>query len=229
MVTRTGTNRFHGGGMFNGANHALGFANYSDDMKTQLLAAVPPAAIAANPSIVPGADILKIFDTGAWVAGPIIRDKLWFSWSIHDQALDQYLVGQYNADGTQVLDDNLMWTTSAKVAWQITRNTQLSYFNNLQYKLIGHRNGGGTVLFSDSIARNLNDKYPDVHQLKFTSALSNRAVVDVSYSRFRADDKFGQEPQVNDGDISRLDSITSSYTVALPTYQIGRASCRERV
>ncbi len=167
MVTRTGTNRFHGGGMFNGAGHNMGFANYSDDMKAQLLAAVPPAALAANPNLVPGADILKIYDTGAWIAGPILRDKLWFSWSIHDQALDQYLVGNYNADGTQVLDDNLMWTTSAKVAWQITQSTQLSYFNNLQYKLIGHRNGGGT--FADSAARNLNDKYPDVHQLKFTS------------------------------------------------------------
>src|SRR6185295_16102680 len=89
--------------------------------------------------------------------------------------------------------------------------------NNLQYKLIGHRNGGGT--FAESRARNLNDKYPDVHQLKFTSTLSNRAVVDVSYSRFRADDKFGQEPEVKDGDISRFDAITNSYTVALPTYR----------
>jgi hypothetical protein len=217
MVTRTGTNRFHGGGMFNGASHSMGFANYSADMKAQLLAAVPPAVLAANPNLVPGADILKIYDTGAWVAGPILRDRLWFSVSFHDQALDQYLLGNYNPDGTQVLDDNLMWTTSAKVAWQITQSTQLSYFNNLQYKLIGHRNGGGT--FAESRARNLNDKYPDVHQLKFTSALSNRAVVDVSYSRFRADDKFGQEPEVRDGDISRFDSITSTYLVALPTYR----------
>jgi len=76
---------------------------------------------------------------------------------------------------------------------------QLSYFNNLQYKLIGHRNGGGT--FADSRARNLNDKYPDVHQVKFTSPLGSKIVVDASYSRFRADDKFGQEPEVNAGDI----------------------------
>lgn len=59
----------------------------------------------------PGADILKIFDTGAWLTGPIVRDKLWFSISAHDQRLDQYLLGNYNPDGTQVLDDNLMWTS----------------------------------------------------------------------------------------------------------------------
>jgi len=217
MITRTGTNNLHGGAMFNGANRGMGSANYSDALKTQLLAAVPAAALAANPNIVPGADILKIYDVGAWLAGPIVRNKVWFSGSYHRQALNQYLLGNYDANGNQVLDDNLMWTTSEKVAWQITRSAQLSYFNNLQYKLIGHRNGGGT--FADSSARNLNDKYPDVHQLKFTSPIGTRIVVDASYSRFRADDKFGQEPEVQSGDISRFDAVTNTYTVALPTYR----------
>ena len=217
MVTRTGTNKFHGGGMFNGASHSMGFANLSNDTKTQILAAVPATVLAVNPNIVPGADILKIFDTGGWLAGPIVQDKLWFSYSFHDQGLNQYLLASYNPDGTQVLDDNKMWTMGSKISWQMTRTTQVSYFDNLQYKLIGHRNGGGT--FAESRARNLNDKYPDVHQLKFTSSISNRAVVDVSYSRFRADDKFGQEPEVKAGDISRFDAITNAYTVALPTYR----------
>jgi hypothetical protein len=53
---------------------------------------------------------------------------------------------------------------------------------------------------------------------EITSTLSNRAVV-TSRTRFRADDKFGQEPEVKAGDISRFDAITNSYTVALPTYR----------
>jgi hypothetical protein len=217
MVTRTGTNQFHGGAMFNGANHGMSSANYSDDLRAQLLAGIPDIVRQANPNIVPGADILKIYDVGAWIAGPIVRDKMWFSFSAHDQALDQYLLGNYNPDGTQVLDDNLMWTLASKVAWQVTRSAQLSYFNNLQYKLIGHRNGGGT--FAESRARNLNDKYPDVHQVKFTSPIGSRIVVDASWSRFRADDMFGQEPEVQAGDISRFDAVTNTYVVALPTYR----------
>jgi Carboxypeptidase regulatory-like domain len=217
VITRTGTNKIHGGAMFNGANHSMGSANYSADLRAQLLAAVPPVALAANPNIVPGADILKIFDSGAWIGGPIKRDKIWFSGAWHRQILNQYLLGNYDPSGGQVLDDNLMWTTSAKVAWQVTRSAQLSYFNNLQYKLIGHRNGGGT--FAESRARNLNDKYPDVHQVKFTSPIGSRYVIDASYSRFRADDKFGQEPEVKNGDISRFDNTSMTYTVALPTYR----------
>ena len=48
----------------------------------------------------PGADILKIYDVGAWLAGPVVRDKLWFSGSWHQQALDQYLLGNYDANGS---------------------------------------------------------------------------------------------------------------------------------
>ena len=217
MITKSGSNRFHGGYSFNGASHGMGFANYSPELKTQLLAAVPAVALAANPGIVPGADIVKIFDTGAFIGGPIVRDTLWFSFSAHDQVLDQYVLGSYDSTGKQVLDDNVMWNLGSKLSWQVTKSAQLSYFNDLQYKKIGHRNGGGT--FADSAARNFNDKYPDVHQLKWTTPLGSRAVMDVSWSRFRADDLFGQEPQVHDGDISRFDSVTQTYTVALPTYR----------
>ena len=121
MVTRTGTNKFHGGAMFNGANHGMGSANYSASCARSCWRRCRPSRSRRIPNIVPGADILKIYDVGAWLAGPIVRDKLWFSCSWHDQALDQYLLGNYDADGTQVLDDNLMWTTSAKVAWQMTQ------------------------------------------------------------------------------------------------------------
>ena len=81
--------------------------------------------------------------------------------------MGEEIIGNGDVLSTQVLDDNLMWTTSAKAAWQVTKSAQLSYFNNLQYKFIGHRNGGGT--FADSHARNYNDKYPDAHQVKFTT------------------------------------------------------------
>ena len=216
MITKSGTNTLHGGYMFSGANHAMGSANYSPALKAQLLAAVPAAALAANPNIVPGADIQDIWDTGGWLGGPIVRDKLWFAASFHDQALNQYLLGNYNANGTQVLDDNLMWTISSKISWQATRNSQLSYFYTVQYKKIGHRNGGG--LFADSQARNFSWKYPQVNQVKWTAPLSSRVLVDVSGSLLRVSDNFRPEPGVNTGDISHFDSVTNTYTVALPNY-----------
>ena len=215
-ITKSGTNRFHGGYTFSGANHGMGSANYSDALKAQLLLAVPAAARTANPNIVPGADIQDIWDTGGWLGGPIVRDKLWFSTSFHDQVLNQFLLGNYNANGTQVLDDNLMWTFSSKISWQVTRNSQLSHFYTVQYKKIGHRNGGG--LFADSLARNVSEKYPQVNQVKWTAPISSRVLLDVSGSLLRVSDNFRPEPGVSAGDISHFDSVTNTYTVALPNY-----------
>jgi hypothetical protein len=216
MVTRSGTNQMHGGAMYNGTFGPLASAqNFDDDVRAQLLAAVPPRALAANPDIEPNADIEKMYDVGAWLAGPIVQDRLWFAGTYHDQRYDAYNLGSYNPDGTQVINDNIMWTATAKATWQMTRSAQLSYFHNLQYKLIGHR-GGGT--FADGRARNYNDKYPTVNQVKYTSPIGTKMVFDATYSRFRADDAFGSRPEVKPGDIATNDAITQVSEVALPTY-----------
>jgi hypothetical protein len=43
MVTKTGTNQLHGGGMFSGANRGMGFDNFSDSLRADLLATLNPA------------------------------------------------------------------------------------------------------------------------------------------------------------------------------------------
>lgn len=217
MVTRSGTNKLQGGTMYNGTFGALADArNFDTGLRAQLLEAVPARALAANPNIEPNADIQKMYDVGAWLAGPILQNKLWFAGTYHDQRLDSYKLGNYNPDGTPVLDDNIMWTTTAKATFQMRGNAQLSYFHNLQYKLIGHR-GGGT--FADGRARNYNDKYPTVNQVKFTTPVGTRMAFDVTYSRFRADDAFGSRPEVKPGDIATNDTTTQTSEVALPTYR----------
>jgi hypothetical protein len=217
VVTRSGTNELHGGAMYNGTFGALARArNFDDDLRSQLLAAVPDRVLALNPNIEPNADIQKMFDVGAHISGPVMRDRLWFSGTWHDQRFDAYRLGNYNPDGTPVINDNLMWTTTAKATWQITRIAQLSYFHNLQYKLIGHRGGG---IFADGRARNYNDKYPTVNQVTFTSPIGTKMVFDAAYNRFRGDDAFGSRPEVKPGDIATFDTTTQVSEVALPNYR----------
>jgi len=219
MVTRSGTNQFHGGAVFNGTTPALAKSqNYSPELYAQLLSTIPPKVRAANPDLQPNADIRRMIDTGAWVGGPIVRDRLWFAGTWRDQRLDQYTIGNYNADGTQVLDNNVIWTTSAKVSWQIDKNSQLSYFNNLQYKLQGHRSPGAG--FFDSNASIYNYKYPNVNQAKFTTVLHSTMALDVTYNRLRADDYFNPQPGVTGGAIATNDSVTQVSGVAQPSYNV---------
>jgi hypothetical protein len=218
MVTRSGTNTFRGGGKFNFTTPGMANGeNYSDELKAELLAGVPPKALAANPNIEPGNQIQKFTEGGAWLGGPILRDRLWFVGTWHDQRLDQHVLGGYNSDGTQAIDDNVLWNFTEKVSWQMTKNAQLSYFNNTQYKLNGHFGGNNRATFSEDKAKQYVFKYPTVNQIRFTTPIGSRMAYDATYSRFRSDNAFTPQPGVKPGDIPTFDSVTQVQAVALPT------------
>jgi hypothetical protein len=197
MISRTGTNQFHGGTMFNGTNRSLGSDNVSGNLAAQLLRSVPASVKAARPDLKPTADISYLFDYGGWLAGPIKRDKLWWSTSFHHSQILQYLVGSYNPDGTSVPDDNMLWNFSNKLSWQMGQNSQLSHFYILQFKKNGHR--GSTTMFVETGATTANTKYPQLHQVKWTSTRSSKMVFDVSGSLNRVDD---YQPWPKEGDSS---------------------------
>ena len=231
MISRTGTNQFHGGTLFNGTNHQLAFDNVSGRLASDLLRNVPASVKAARPDLKPTADIRYLFDYGAWLAGPIQRDKLWWSTSFHHSQILQYLVGSYNPDGTSVPDDNMLWNYSNKLSWQVNESNQLSHFYILQYKKNGHRVSNAS--FSETGATTANTKYPQLHQVKWTSTRSARMVYDVSGSVNRVDD---YQPWPKEGDttsctskankegctnglIAGLDQITNTALRILPTYR----------
>ena len=89
MVTQTGTNQLRGSFMFNGSNDNLQFNNISEEFRQELLLGVPPLALAANPDIQPGSEIIRMYDLGLTVTGPIFMNKLWFVGTLKRTFLDQ--------------------------------------------------------------------------------------------------------------------------------------------
>jgi hypothetical protein len=227
MVTRSGTNRFHGGAKFNGTTPALANAvNYDEALKERLLSNVPARVRALNPDIKAGSDIQKMTDAGAWLGGPIVRDKLWFATSWHDQRLNQYYVGGYNPDGSQAIDDNVLWNVTGKISWQVTKRATLSYFTNIQYKRNGHyAQGSSRASFGEDNARQYVYKYPTVNQVRLAVPFEKDVVFDATYNRFRMDNAFLPEPGVSLGDIARYDTVTSSQSVAYPPGTCANGTC----
>lgn len=231
MITRTGTNQLHGGTSFAATNNHLAFDNVGSALSAQLLRSVPASVRAARPDLKPTADIRYLFDYGGWLAGPIKENKLWFSTSFHHSQILQYLVGSYNPDGTSVPDDNMLWNFSAKVSWQMSQKSQLSYFYILQFKKNGHR--ASTTSFVETGATVANTKYPQLNQVKWTSARSSKMVFDVSGSLNRVDD---YQPWPKEGDsanckakdskfgcfnglIAGMDQVTNTLLRILPAYR----------
>ena len=88
----------------------------------------------------------------------------------------------------------------------------------LQQTAVPARGTDITGTYSDSNSRALNYKYPDWHQVKFTTPWRSNVVLDASYSRLRYDDLWAPQPEVVLGTVSRYETTTDAYVSAQPTY-----------
>jgi hypothetical protein len=220
MVTRTGTNRFFGSYNFTGGGSGTSFNNLTGQLLTDLLAGVPPRALAANPDLVPSAKTLGIYDHSVSGSGPIIPDKLWFALTSSYARLEQYRVGSYNLDGTRALDKNRMRNVAAKVSWQARQSSQLHFLYNFNNKGQFNRieNTGPLNEFIDNAASAYQVINSTIAQTKWTSVLPHQMLLDVSASYLHGDEKGRPQDEVVPGSIPTFDSITREHRVAAPNY-----------
>ena len=218
MVTKTGTNALHGAFMFNGSNQNLQSDNITPALRSDLLAAVPARALAANPNINPSARILHIFDVGGTASGALVRNKLWWVGSTKFVGLNQLRLGSYNPDGSQFVDDNFMATVSGKGSWAINDQNQLHLTHVYNDKRRYHYAGNVTTGFFESRATWNQTLETNLDQLRWTSTLSSRLLLDVSASFSRTLQDLPFQKEVRQGDVAGLDLLTQTTLVAMPTY-----------
>ena len=218
MVTKTGNNQLHGAFMFNGSNSSLQSDNITPELRADLLAAVPPKALAANPDINPTAQILHIFDVGGTASGAIVRNKLWWVATTKFVGLDQLRLGSYNPDGTQFVDDNFMSTVSGKASWAINDQNQLHWTHIYNNKRRYHYAGNVTTGFFESRATWNQTLETNLDQARWTSTLSSRLLLDVSASFSRTLQDLPYQVEVQKGDVPGIDLLTQTTVVAMPTY-----------
>jgi hypothetical protein len=125
LVTKRGTNAFHGSARYLLANHKLSLGNIKD----QNQAPYSPAQLAVDPRLQnpdgsfrnQGDHIQQISEYGFDIGGPIVRDKLWFygTYGKQDIRLER-LVG--------TPDKTLLPSYNFKVNWQASSKTMVSGF-----------------------------------------------------------------------------------------------------
>jgi Carboxypeptidase regulatory-like domain/TonB dependent receptor-like, beta-barrel len=220
FVTKTGTNRFLGTGMFSGMTHdCCESNNISPAQRVILLAAVPPYALAANPNPRLGSSIEHMFDLGSTLSGPLVKDRLWFATSGKVGEVYTRRVGSYNADGTQLLSDNQLRQESVKISFAANHNNQLHYYQSWVHKGRYHVAGGPNVteFFSEESTQR-NPARHWFHIARWTSVLSDHAVLDVAGSDAYGNNDQLPQPSVKIGDIPRYDTATRIHTVASAVY-----------
>jgi hypothetical protein len=221
MITKTGTNNFHGSAMFQGSLHALESNNVTGDLATQISAGIPAKVVQVNPGLFLGGDLTRIFDTGFTIGGPIVRDHLWFAASGYLGELYSHLLGSYNSDGTLLLNDNTIKEPMGKISWAINKTNQLHVTESWVSVLRPHQAGGPTVTqYFASNAAFYNPSANVLQMARWTSVLSPRMLLDVAAvtTNGQTNDLF--EPGVASGTIPVFDSVLLTNSGAAGTYPI---------
>jgi hypothetical protein len=218
MISKTGTNDFHGSFRIMGTNDSLQANNLSPEVRARLLEGVPARVRAVSPN--PKNGILSIIDSGLSVSGPIMRNKLWFVSTAKLNPLRELKLGSYEADGTQMVGYNQMRNGSFKISWQTSQNNQIHFSHNHNKK--GEMNflpGSETSsVFGEKRVTVARDQQMKITQLRWTSTLSSKAVLDVASTYQYGPFPNIPNPAVEPGDMARFDLGTSTQTVAANVY-----------
>jgi Carboxypeptidase regulatory-like domain len=197
IVPKTGGNTFNGSFVTSYSNESLQSSNYTQELRDAGLR-VPSA-------------LLKNWDIDGALGGPIKRDRLWFYFIARNFGQALSVPGMYaNANAgdpnawtyvpdtsMQARNDTSRRTVSARLTWQITPRNKLNLFWDDQSSCNGSawigtsgkcrenpegwiEGGSGTRAPETEIFSN-NPSH--VNQVTWNSALSNRVLIDVGWSR----------------------------------------------
>ncbi|MBK5256327.1 MAG: TonB-dependent receptor [Vicinamibacteria bacterium] len=160
LVTKRGTNAFHGGGRFFTTDEQYESSNIAN-RRSQILLGDANRLKGGVSHCDPGAGerdkanyIDSIKDYGLDVGGPVVKDKLWFYGTFGKQ--DIKLCGLAGSP-----DDTLLPSYNFKLNWQASANTMVSAFYFVGKKEKFGRSPGTGYVEEDGILWNQIDAYTD--------------------------------------------------------------------
>ena len=97
-------------------------------------------------------------------------------------ALDQFLVGALNPDGSRIIDDNRNRNFSGKVTWQATSSVKTSFLYNRNYIERFHRRNP-PYLFVPDKATQLQDQKAENYVFSYNQVLGTRLLLEGAWRR----------------------------------------------
>lgn len=160
------------------------------------------------------AGLYRQYDVNPSIGGPILKDRLWFFTSYRNWAYNNYVLSLKNPDGSPFRDTNQSHAYPVRLTAQVTPKNKLTGVlerTGKERKYSGIENG--TTELAAAGWQALRNHY--YAQGKFTSTLSNRALLEIghSYTRHDLPNRFQPVVRVSRdiyaSDIPRRDLITA--------------------
>jgi hypothetical protein len=204
MVPREGGNSFHGAFFGSGGNESL----QSDNLTPDLVAL----------GLTKQNKLKSVYDFNGSFGGPVKKDRLWFFTTLRRWAANNYLAQTFNPDGTQALDDNRLTDWTGRLTAQISKNNKLSASIDRGWKWRGHRpNNLISASINDPIAAVVQKTVRNyMAQVKFTSSLSTRLLLEAGYVTMPVDYNLYFQDGVAPGTIATFDQTRSIVSGVSP-------------
>lgn len=203
MIPKDGGNEFHGSFYGTGATSAMESNNV-------------PASDISSGILKAGNHFSNIYDINAALGGPILKDKLWFFTTFRRWGVNEYVANTFNTNGTQALDDNRITDVLLRMTWQINSKNKFSAFYDKNMKYRGHRRDTSSLYsyIASDAAVIQHTPLGYLSQLKWTSILSPKWVLEAGLSMFFLDYTYSYEPGVSSQSIATIDIAQSTLTNA---------------
>jgi len=200
IIPKQGGNRFSGQFLTTFSNEHTQAENVTDDLRARGLQ-TPPG-------------LYKQYDVNGSLGGPIIKDRLWFFTSYRIWAFNYYIINVFNADGTPFHDTNKLQGYPLRLTTQINPKNKLTAVMERDPKFRQWRDiDNGLTEPKAAIGQPATLGY--YGQVKWTSTLSNKTLVEAGYSTNFYDFRTPYQPEVKRpnppsdpyGDISKLELV----------------------
>ena len=182
-IPKTGGNKFSGDNVFQLANASTQAVNLDDALRLR--------------GITTPDQLSRDYDINYSMGGPIKKDRLWFFVSGRNWAYNNYVANAVNPDGSQAVDDNNLKSFPLRLTSQLDPRNRITALFDWASKNRGHR--GLTSTVSPEAAFRQSSPAQHIAQLKWTSTLGSRLLLDAGYNHTFNAQKYQYEPEVEIG------------------------------
>ncbi len=215
FTSREGSNRFRG-------DAAVELAPWQSDNFTPELKAA---------GLVTTDEILNLWDESFQFGGPIKRDKVWFFYTIRynggnflkgnsfyrDPALCQLDWGTTHIErehGCQGIDDNTLFSNTARMTYQVTQRNKIGAFYTREHKERGHNGVAAGV--SPEATSPMIQRLSYHTAVKWTAPITNRFLWEAGVSQYYLNYTSDYQPVVAPNAIAKQDLVLGTTWDAAP-------------
>jgi hypothetical protein len=160
----------------------------------------------------------SVYDVNFSIGGPIKRDRLWFFGSVRHWAFSWYVANSFNRDGSQALDPNRITNGTVRLTYLANQKNRISlgYQRGWKYRW-GRRTNQPATFVEPEAAMIQAPKINYIAQVKWTSTLSNKLLLEAGLSWLINHSTTGYRPETKPTDVTKFD-FTKSVLFNAPIY-----------